>query len=154
MFWKIQYACSAWNPHNKCEIDQLELVQYRTDRLATNRQRNTSSAGDMLQHLNWRIPKDRRIDARLVMMYKIENQNIHLVQKKTALSHHSDNHRTCISCLSLSLIVRLDKDKTRCFPRTIFDWNWLSQPYSFESLGWNIPSCCLLYQVLIYKKFN
>ena len=81
-FWKIQYACSAWNPHNKCEIDQLELVQYRTDRLATNRQRNTSSAGDMLQHLNWRNLKDRRIDARLLMMYKIENEKIYLLLEK------------------------------------------------------------------------
>ena len=104
MFWKIQYACSAWNPHNQGEIYQLELVQYRTDRFATNRQRNTSSAGDklqhlnwhslkdrridasdMLQHLNWRILKDRRIDARLVMMYKIENEKIYLLLKKDRL---------------------------------------------------------------------
>jgi hypothetical protein len=49
-----------------------------------------------------------------------------------------------------------DSSKTRIVfsPRTISDWNWLSQLNSFESIGWNITSCCLLYQVLIYKNFN
>jgi hypothetical protein len=31
----------------------LKMVQHRAARFVTNRQRNTSSVGDMLQHLNW-----------------------------------------------------------------------------------------------------
>ena len=47
------------------------MFQWRAVRYDTNRQQNTSSVGDMLQHLKWRTLEDRRRDACLVMMYKI-----------------------------------------------------------------------------------
>ena len=46
------------------------MVQRRAARYVTNRQRNTSSVGDILQHLEWCSLEDRRRDACLVMMYK------------------------------------------------------------------------------------
>ena len=55
----LEYACSAWDPCNKGEIGQFEMVQRSVDRFVTNRQWNTSSVGDMLQHLNWNSLKDR-----------------------------------------------------------------------------------------------
>jgi hypothetical protein len=62
------------------ELDFLlpnnDMVQRRAARYVTNRQRNTSSVGDMLQHLEWRILEDRRRDARLVMMYKISHDKV------------------------------------------------------------------------------
>lgn len=39
-----------------------------------------------------------------------------------------DNQNTCIPRLSLSLLIRLNKDKNRVYPLTIFDRNRLSQP--------------------------
>jgi hypothetical protein len=49
----------------------------------TNRKRNTSSVGDMLQHLKWRSFEDRRRDARLVMTrwqsVKMTDKNIILI---------------------------------------------------------------------------
>jgi hypothetical protein len=42
----------SYSAYNKCEIDQLEMIQRRAARFITNRHRNTSSAGDMLQQLN------------------------------------------------------------------------------------------------------
>jgi hypothetical protein len=41
--------------------------------------RNTSSVGDVLQHLKWRSLEDRRRDARLVMMYKISHDKVAFV---------------------------------------------------------------------------
>jgi hypothetical protein len=41
----------------------------------TNRQRSTSSVDNMIQHWNWRSLNDRGKDARLVMMYKVPNEN-------------------------------------------------------------------------------
>ena len=41
-------------PYNEGEIGQLEMVRCRgLSGFVRNRQRNTSSVGDMLQHLNW-----------------------------------------------------------------------------------------------------
>ena len=42
----------------------------------TNRQRSTSSVSNMIQHWNWRSLKGRGKDARLVMIYKVANENV------------------------------------------------------------------------------
>ena len=68
-------------------------VATMTARYVTNRQRNTSSVGDMLQHLEWRSLENRRRDARLVMMYKISHDKV-AVSKRDRLSpplRHSIN---------------------------------------------------------------
>ena len=52
-------------------IIDLEQVQRRAARYVTNRYHNTSSASNMLEHLNWRSLADQKTDARIVMMYKI-----------------------------------------------------------------------------------
>jgi hypothetical protein len=67
------------------------MVQQRAARYVTNRQRNTSSVGDMLQHLKWRSPYDRRRDARLVMMYKISHDKV-AVSKSDRLSGPPENY--------------------------------------------------------------
>ena len=69
------------------------MVQRRDARYIANRQRNTSSVGNMLQHLKWRSLEDRRRDARLVMMYKISHCKM-AVSKSDRLSpplRHSRN---------------------------------------------------------------
>jgi hypothetical protein len=45
----LEYACSVWDPHIKSDIKKIEMVQRRAARYVTNRQRNTSSVGDMLK---------------------------------------------------------------------------------------------------------
>ena len=72
----LEYACSVWDTYNKGEFDQIEIMQRRAAMSITYRQRNTSSFGHMLQHLNCCSLEDRRKDARLVMMYKIANENL------------------------------------------------------------------------------
>jgi hypothetical protein len=42
-------------------IDAIERVQRRAARFVTNKYRNTSSVGNMLQHLEWRSLSDRVI---------------------------------------------------------------------------------------------
>jgi hypothetical protein len=41
----LEYACSVWDPHLKSDINKIEMVQRRSARYVTNRQRNTSSVG-------------------------------------------------------------------------------------------------------------
>jgi hypothetical protein len=57
------------------DIDAIERVQRRAARFVTNKYRNTSSVGNMLQHLEWRSLQDRRKDSRLNMFYKIVMYN-------------------------------------------------------------------------------
>jgi hypothetical protein len=89
----LEYACSVWDPHLKSDINTIEMDQRRAARYVTNRQRSTSSVGDMLQHLKWRSLEDRRRDARLVMMYTISQGKV-AVSKSDSLSpplRHSRN---------------------------------------------------------------
>jgi hypothetical protein len=62
-------------------IDAIARVQRRAARFATNKYRNTSSGGNMLQHLEWRSLQDIRKDSRLNMFYKIVNDQVEI--KKT-----------------------------------------------------------------------
>jgi len=68
------------------DSDKIDMVQRRAARYVSNRKRNTSSVGDMLQHLEWRNLEDRRRDARLVMMYKISHDKV-AVNKVTDFHH-------------------------------------------------------------------
>ena len=72
-----------------------------------------ASVGDMLQHLNWHCHEDSRKEAWLIVMCKIANKNV-AITKKNKFSQTWENHRICIPGLSLSLHVRLNKDKN-CF---------------------------------------
>ena len=60
----LEYACSVWDSHLKTDINKIEMVQRRATKYVTNRQRNTSSVNDMLQHLKKRlkIPKGKWLD--------------------------------------------------------------------------------------------
>jgi hypothetical protein len=59
-------------------IDATERAQRRAARFVTNKYRNTSSVGNMLQHLEWRSLQDRRKDSRLNMFYKIVNDKVEI----------------------------------------------------------------------------
>ena len=88
----------------------------------TNRFRNRSSVGEMMQDLNWKSLEDRRRDARLAMMYRIDN-NLVAIDKHTKLAPplrlsrnmHSKSFQVLSSCA--------DYRKWSFFPRTIRDWN-------------------------------
>jgi len=44
----LEYVCSVCDPHLKSDINKIEMVQRRAARYITNKQRNTSSVGDIL----------------------------------------------------------------------------------------------------------
>ena len=54
----------------------------RTARFATNKYRNTTSVGNMLQYLEWRSLQDRRKDSRLNMFYKIVNDKVEIQKNR------------------------------------------------------------------------
>jgi hypothetical protein len=74
--------------------------------------RNTSSVGDMLQHLHWCCIVDRHKDVQLVMMYKIANtKSRYALRKKTDFSHPWNNQDARIPHLSLFFLAKHNIDE-------------------------------------------
>lgn len=120
----VEYASTVWDPHTQSNIHKLEMVQRRAARYVKSRHRNLSSVSDLLTTLNWRSLQDRRKDARLCMMYKID-RNLVAIKKENRLTppkkrtRHSHNRAYQVpSC-------RIDRRKMSFFPRTLKDWNAL-----------------------------
>ncbi len=92
----LEYASSVWNPYTQNLIHHLEMVQRRAARFTLNRNRNTSSVGEMLCHLGWPTLELRRQNASLVMFYKCVHGLVavpvseHLVLA-TRVTRHSHN---------------------------------------------------------------
>ena len=101
----------------------MEAVQRRAARWATRDYRYTSSVTAMLKDLNWRPLDQRRIDSRLVMMYKVTYDLVaipasdYLVRNTRASRqiHPLEHHDTDRSRLK-------DYYRFTFFPRTIIHW--------------------------------
>ena len=70
----VEYVSSVWNPYTQGNIQKVEMVQRRAARYVTNRNWNISSVSGMLQDLKWRTLQDRRKDAHLCMLYRIDRE--------------------------------------------------------------------------------
>ena len=68
---QLEYASTVWSPHTDLDINKLESVQSRAARWVTHDYQYTSSVSTMLQDFNWRTLDQRRIDSRLVLLYKV-----------------------------------------------------------------------------------
>ena len=90
----LEYVSSVWDLHLKTNINKIEMVQWKAAKYVNNRQQNTSSVGDMLQHLKWHCLEDRPRNAHFFMMYKIFSVDKVAVSKCDRLSppmRHSRN---------------------------------------------------------------
>lgn len=117
----VEYASTVWDPYNKNDIQRVEMVQRRAARYVTNRYRNRSSVGDMLDSLQWETLEHRRQTARLCMLFKIDRQLVAIDRqrmippRKLTRKMHPKSFQVP-SCSS-------DYRKWSFFPRTIRDWN-------------------------------
>jgi hypothetical protein len=106
------------------DSDKIEIVQQRAARYVTNRKRNASSVGDILQHLKWRSLEDRCRDARLVIMVKICHDKV-AVSKSDRLSPPPRHSRNMHSQSHQVPLCRTQQRKASFPPRTIVEWNHL-----------------------------
>ena len=67
----VEYVSSVWSPHTDKNISKIEMIQRRAARSVKNNYSTYDSVSDMLDNLGWRSFENKRIDARLVMFYKI-----------------------------------------------------------------------------------
>ena len=116
----VEYARTVWDPYTQRIIQKLEMVQRRAARHVTNRHRNRSGVSDMLYGLNWRSLQDRRKDARLCMLYKVDRRLVAIKKDRRLISQKrkTRNRFQTIGC-------KTNRRKMSFFPRTVRDWNAL-----------------------------
>ena len=71
---QLEYASSVWSPSTKVNIDKIEMTQRRAARWVKSNYilySSYDSVTEMLHDLGWRSLEQRRLDARLIMFYKI-----------------------------------------------------------------------------------
>jgi hypothetical protein len=107
------------------DINKVEAVQRRAVRYVANNHRNRSSVSNIIQRLQWRPLADRRKDARLVMLYKIDRELV-AINKENRLIPTGRKTRKSHNRSFQIPSSRIDTRKMSFFPRTVRDWNLLA----------------------------
>ena len=89
-----------------------------------NNHHNRSSVSKMLEKLKWGSLENRRKDARLTMMYKIDRELV-AIRKENRLIPPLRRSRNTHSRSYQHHACRIDTRKMSFFPRTVRDWNLL-----------------------------
>jgi hypothetical protein len=126
----LEYACAAWDPHLKTDIDKLEKVQRRAARYVLNRYHNRSSVTDMIHTLEWKPLVDRRRVARLSMFYRLANGKVAVDTDDKLIPYQRQSRNFNTHAFQIP-ICRTNIRKESFYPRTTREWNIL--PTSFVS---------------------
>ena len=145
----LENSYTVWDPYTATQINKLEMIQRRAARYVLHRHHNTSSVTNMLQTLGWRSLSERRIDAKLCMIYKITNCLVGIPANKYLIPVNTVTRKQH----SLSYLIphsRCNYHLYSFFPSTIRLWNSLRQhavnKNSLDSFKSNI-------QTLYYSTF-
>lgn len=112
----VEYCPTVWDPYTQQASKRVEKVQRRAARWVTGRYHNTSSVTSMLTELGWRSLADRRVDSRLVMLYKIKHGLVDIPQGVYFRTHRNGYHIQPVW-------ARTQYYQFSFFPRSIQDWN-------------------------------
>ena len=120
----VEYGSTVWDPYLQKDKHKIEMVQRRAARYVTNRYHNRSSVTDMLTHLGWPSLEDRRKNARLTLLWKINNNEVDINAKEILIpTGRYTRHMTQNSFQIPS--SRTTSRKNSFYPRTIKEWNAL-----------------------------
>ena len=124
----LEYASSVWAPHNIKLITSLESIQLKAARWTQQRYRRTSSVSDMLLTLGWPTLQYRRRNARLTNFYKFHHGSIAIDTKHRPVFQPTTRRTRRVHPLTYPVpSCRTDYRKFSFFPRTIRDWNDLTE---------------------------
>ncbi|XP_072033110.1 uncharacterized protein [Amphiura filiformis] len=129
----VEYASSVWDTHTQRNTKKVEQVQRSSARFVIGDYNRTSSVSAMLQKLNWSSLQNRRMNSRLIMMYKIRYNLVDISWDHylTHLSSSTRGHSSRFFIPQTSSTVYTNS----FFPRTIRDWNNLPEdPAGYPSL--------------------
>ena len=69
----MEYGATVWDPYQKYNSYKVERVQHRAARFVKSRYSRYSSVSDRLYVLGWTPLCQRRLEAQLILFYKIIN---------------------------------------------------------------------------------
>lgn len=120
----LEYAATVWDPYQQAQIQLLEGVQRRAARFVKGNYyvRTPGCVTSMMKDLQWEPLETRRLRSRLIMMYKIRNDLIDI----PATSYLTPGDTRTRGSKYRQPPTYKDVYKFSFFPRTIRDWNSLS----------------------------
>ena len=74
----LEYAVTVWSPHHQSDIHQLKAIQRRAARFVMNCYDRYQSVSHMLCELNWPTLAKRREQLKIIMLYKIIHNIVHV----------------------------------------------------------------------------
>ena len=121
----MKYGDTVWDPYQKYISDKVERVQRRAARFVKIRYSRYSSVSDMLDVLGWTPLSQRRLEARLILFYKIINGLAQVPFKGVLIEAYKGTRR------KHSMKFRqIGHTTSQCgqlfFPKTISAWNGLA----------------------------
>ena len=122
----LDCSASVWDPYLQKDIDRIESIQRRGARFVQKDYQRTSSVTAMMNELGWKPLAHRRREQRLTLLFKIINGLVAI----PATDHIVFNTRPSRSGHNKQIKVittNTDIYKNSFFPRTIKDWNSLSE---------------------------
>ena len=128
----VEFASCVWDPHERVDINKIEMVQRRGARFVKHQYHDRSSVTDILEDLKWKSLEKRRKESRLTMMYKLVKQQVAIDPDKHLMKPQKQSR----SANTNSYVVPYASSTSRqqsFFPRTIRDWNQL--PLSIKKAG-------------------
>ena len=124
----LEYASSVWDPYLDKDIKKLEKTQRNAARFVKKDYSRHSSVTAMMKDLNWQPLHERRKDNRLIMLFKILNNLVAIPSDKhISFKNKKYNLRSNHSKEINLKTSEIDSHKYSFFPRTIVDWNNLTE---------------------------
>ena len=137
---KLEYCSSIWDPYQQKYVDKIEMVQRRAARFVKGiPHKHTSdpqpSVTAMVNQLGWPALKDRRLNNRITLLYKVKNKLIEVPEEYHPVPNNNRVSRRVHNQQYKRLQTENDNMKFAFIPRTIEDWNNLpSSVVEAESL--------------------
>jgi hypothetical protein len=123
----LEYSSIIWDPHYKKDINSVDKIQRQAARFVSSDYSWQSSVNDMIADLGWSALEDRRRRSRLTMFFKIVNGLVS-IEPTTYLVAGAPQTRSNNSQKYMQIRTSTTSYQNSFFPRTIPEWNKLSQP--------------------------
>ena len=120
----LEYAVTVWAPYHRTDICQIEAIQRRAARFAMNCYDRHQSVTEMLRKLTWPTLESRRNHFKIIMMFKIVNDMIH-IQPDVPIIYTTGSNTRGHHLKMQQPATRIDVYLHSFFPSTVKLWNLL-----------------------------
>ena len=121
----LEYASVVWDPYTKHDLYRLEQVQRNAARYVMGDYRWSSSVTSMLNMLKWEPLCQRRMAARLTMVYRILRDDVAIPKEQLFQLNSYTRTRSSTNYKLVRIQPRGNIDKFAFAQRAVPEWNSL-----------------------------